>query len=205
MRAEDARMCARHGADIVGFVVDYPRPVPWNLSMEAAKEIMTAAVEAPAQTCVVTGGPPDKILRLAMELKPDYVQLHCGETLEDTAYLVREMGKYDIKVIKTLFPDTPDLEKTAAAFCSAGVDALLFDPRTPDNAVHSAAADLSLFDKLQRAVTCPVGLAGGITPANAAEIVRQSNAQRIDLMTGVELRPGVKDENKVIALFKALR
>jgi len=197
-------MCARHGADVVGFVALYPHPVSWNLDLKTAKELV-AAVGGATKTCIVTGGMPEKIVRLAREAKPDLIQLHCGETLEDTAYLVRELEKDGVKIIKTLFPNTPDLEKTAAAFCAAGVHALLFDPRTPSSPAHGGAADLEVFDALRRAVDCPVILAGGITPENVAEIVRKSGARGIDLMTGVEICPGMKDESKVIALFQALR
>ena len=206
MRPEDVRMCVRLGADILGFVVEYPRPVPWNLSAEAAKELLTITADSRdhAEICVVTGGSPDKILSIAALLKPDYLQLHYGETLSDTIYLVSELGKRGIKIIKALFPDTSDLEKTAEEFCAAGVYALLFDPRAPDNAAKGGTADLSVWSKLQRAVNCPVVLAGGITPENAAEIAGGSGARIIDLMTGVEHSPGVKDENKVIALFKSL-
>jgi phosphoribosylanthranilate isomerase len=203
MREQDVQMCVRHGADIVGFVVEYPRPVPWNLSAAKAKELI-ATVRKPTETCVVTGGSPEHVLRIAMETKPDYIQLHGGETLEDTTTLVSELGKQGVKIIKAIFPDTPDLEKTAADFCAAGVDAVLFDPRTPDNAEHSGTADLSVYQKLQRAVSCPLILAGGVTPENVTEIVRQTKAQMIDLMTGVETCPGIKDEAKVIALFQAL-
>ncbi|MCL2010978.1 MAG: phosphoribosylanthranilate isomerase [Synergistaceae bacterium] len=203
MRPEDAQMCVRLGADILGFVVDYPRPVPWNLSAAAAKDLM-AAVGGRAETCIVTGGRADKILSVATDTKPNYVQLHFRETLPDTMRLAFELGKSGIKIIKTLFPDTPDLEKTAADFCAAGVHALLFDPRTPDNAIRGGVADISVFNKLKHAVSCPVILAGGITPVNAAELVLQSGARIIDLMTGVEHSPGVKDETKVAALFRAL-
>ncbi|MCL2523445.1 MAG: phosphoribosylanthranilate isomerase [Betaproteobacteria bacterium] len=203
MRIEDVRMCVRRGADIVGFVVDYPRPVPWTLSVAQASELM-ATVGGAAQTCVVTGGSPEHVLHIAAQTKPDYVQLHGDETLADTARLVSELGKCGIKVIKALFPDTPDLEQTAVDFCAAGVYAVLFDPRTPHNASHGGAADLSAYQKLRAAVTCPVVLAGGITPENAAAILRQTQAPMIDLMTGVELRPGVKDEARVIALFQAV-
>ena len=204
MRAEDVRMCVRNGADIVGFVVEYPHPVPWNLNVETARELVVSVSE-PAKTCIVTGGSPAKILRLVRETKPNYVQLHDNESLEDTAYLVGELKKYGVKIIKTLFPNTPDLEEAAAAFCAAGVDALLFDPRTPDDAARGGTVDLAVFEKLQSIVSCPVILAGGITPANAEEIVLRSKSRIIDLMTGVEQSPGVKDESKVIALFQALQ
>jgi phosphoribosylanthranilate isomerase len=204
MRTQDVQMCIRHGTDMVGFVVEYPRPVPWNLSAAEAKELI-AAVRKPTETCVVTGGPPDHVLRIAAETQPDYIQLHGGETLKDTVCLVSELGKRGIKVIKALFPDTPDLEKTAADFCTAGVHALLFDPRTPNNASHSGTADLPAYQRLRHAATCPAILAGGITPENAAEIVRQTKTRMIDLMSGVEISPGIKDEAKVAALFQALR
>jgi len=196
-------MCIRHGADMVGFVVEYPRPVPWNLSAAKARQLM-AAVRKPVQTCAVTSGPPDHVLRIAGQTGADCIQLHGSETLADTAYLVRALGQRGVRVIKAVFPDTPDPQQAAADFCAAGVYALLFDPRTPANASHGGAADLALYQKLRRAAGCPVILAGGISAENVAEIVRQSGAPMIDLMTGVETCPGVKDEARVAALFQAL-
>lgn len=204
MHTEDAVMCLRYGADILGFVVDYPRPVPWNLNASSAKELM-ATVSGEAKTCIVTGGAPDKILKLARELRPNYIQLHAGETLAEVSYLVGELEEYGTKIIKSVFPNTPNPERTATDFCAAGIYALLFDARTPDNAATGGAADLSLFRKLQLAASLPVILAGGITPNNVARTVLMSRAQAIDLMSGVERSPGVKDEAKVAALFKALQ
>ncbi len=196
-------MCIRHGADILGFVVEYPHPVPWNLSAASARTLI-AGVGKGAKTCVVTGGPPEHVLRIADETRPDLIQLHGGETLADTARLIGPLSQQGIKIIKAVFPDTPDLENTAAAFGAAGVEAILFDPRTPKNARHGATADLSVYEKLRRAVDCPVILAGGITPNNVSEILRQTGAPIIDLMTGVETAPGFKDETLVSALFQAL-
>ena len=199
----DVRMCAGHGADIIGFVVDYPRPVPWNLGAREAKKLAAAAPPL-LETCVVTGGPPDKILKTVLEIRPDYVQLHGGETLRDTMRLIDELGN-GVKIIKTLFPDTPDLQRSAAEFCEAGVYALLFDPRTPKNAASGGTADIDAFLRLKNAVSRPVVLAGGINPENAAEIIAKSGAEIIDLMTGVERAPGVKDEKKVKLLFENIR
>jgi len=197
-------MCVRHGADILGFVVDYPQETPWNVRAESAKELMKAVSEA-AETCIVTGGAPAKVLNLALKIKPNYVQLHCGETLEDTVYISDKLGKHGIKVIKTLFPQMPDLEKAAKDFSTAGVYALLLDPRTPDNAVAGGAVNLSAYKKLRCAVNCPVILAGGINSENVKEVVFQTEAPIIDLMTGVEHLPGLKDAAKVLAFFQSLR
>ena len=203
-RADDLWMCVRFGADIVGFVVDYPRPVPWNLDLQQASELIKSTPPS-AKTCVVTGGATGKILSLARELRPDYLQLHYGETPEETAYLCGELRELGIRVIKALSPGLPDLEQAAVSFAATGVYALLLDPRTPDNAAHGAGtASFAVYKKVARAVSCPVFLAGGITSANVREAVRQTGAPLIDLMTGVESSPGVKDRAKVAALFAAL-
>ena len=204
MRKDDVSMCLRYGADILGFVVDYPRPVPWNLSAAAARELISA-VSGQTKTCVVTGGSPEKVISLARGLRPYYIQLHANETLADVRCIIRELRGSGVKIIKAIFQNTPDLEAVAADFCALGIHALLFDARTPDRATSSGTVDLSLFQKLQSATNLPIILAGGITPENAAEIIMMSKAKIIDLMTGVEHCPGVKDERKVAALFRALQ
>ncbi|MCL2099740.1 MAG: phosphoribosylanthranilate isomerase [Oscillospiraceae bacterium] len=205
MREDDVRMCITHGTDIIGFVVGYPKYVPWDIDAQKAKKLISLVKGSSAAGCIVTGGAPEKIIETALETEPDYVQLHYGESLEDTAYIANKLKPCGIKIIKTLFPDTPNLEKTAAEFCKLGVYALLFDPRTPENAAAGGGgADISVYTKLKAAADRPVILAGGITPENAAELVCKSGACIIDLMTGVESRPGVKDEKKVKSLFKAL-
>ena len=204
MRADDVRMCVSHGTDIIGFVVDYPRPVAWNLNVESVKKLILS-VSKPSETCIVTGGEKDKIIKLASEIKPNYIQLHYGENLADTTLLVNELKKWNVKIIKTIFPNTKDLEKTCVDFCNAGVYALLFDPRTPNNVSTSGKGDIPAFIKLSQIVKCPTIFAGGITPENVVDIIQKTNAKIIDLMTGVEQSTGIKDEAKVISLFKELR
>jgi indole-3-glycerol phosphate synthase len=207
-RMSDVRVCIRHGTDILGFVVDYPKPVPWNLTAESAKELITATktlTDLTNETCIVTGSSLAHTIKLAETIKPDYIQLHNGESLEYTISLVNELRGSGIKIIKALFPDTPDITKTAVGFCEAGVYALLYDPRTPGNAGSGDIADISGFNRLRSAVRRPVALAGGITPDNVASIIRKAKPAIIDLMTGVESSPGIKDESKVIELFRAIR
>ena len=199
-RLEDVRMCMRHGADVLGFVVDYPKPVPWNLTLNEAKELM-AAVNLPTKTCVVTGGTTKHVYEMAEMLRPHYIQLHWDIPLADPADLVESLKQINVKLIQTIFPNTPDLEQVAADFCHAGVYALLLDPRTP-NGVEGGNADIIIWDKVQNAVTCPVILAGGITPKNVTKLIKGSNIWMIDLMTGVEITPGMKDEGLVVELFK---
>ncbi|HBU13107.1 MAG TPA: N-(5'-phosphoribosyl)anthranilate isomerase [Clostridiales bacterium] len=200
-RAEDVRMCLRYGADILGFVTEYPRPVPWNLDARAAKGLI-GEVCGRAKTCIVTGGVPDKILDIARETTPDYVQLHYNETPEEAALVAQELAGRGIKVIKALAPSAPDLIEAAREFEAAGIYALLLDPRETKNAARGGEIDLAAWQALRDAVCCPVILAGGLAPGNIVEALRRTGARIVDLMSGVESSPGYKDEDKVAALFR---
>jgi len=203
-RLEDVEMCTRLGADVLGFIVDYPQPVPWNLTAAEAKALM-AAVPLPVETCVVTGGTVEQVYAIGAALRPSYIQLHWESSPADSGQLAERLGQLGVKLIQTIFPHTTDLEQTAAVFCRAGVFALLLDPRRPEQAAQGGEADIALWRKIQGAVSCPVILAGGIGPQNAGDFARESGVWMIDLLRGVEQTSGVKDEALVEALFLALR
>ncbi|MGE5580192.1 MAG: phosphoribosylanthranilate isomerase [Bacillota bacterium] len=230
-RACDVRLCGRLGVDIAGLVVEYPLPVPWNLTADEAR-LLIAEVRAPMRSCIVTGGTRDKILTLAKALNPDYVQLHYRETLTDTEYIARELLDLQIGVIKTLplSPDerltqfgTDDIAKCTELLNRAGIYAILVDARSPSNAADTAGArgrrvseggpasegrcaavDSGLYRQIREHARKPVILAGGITPANIPGVLSSARPDIIDMMTGVEDSPGVKNEAKLARVMGAL-
>lgn len=202
-RAEDVQLCIRHGADIVGFVVEYPKPVPWNVTADEAKTLLDA-VNLQAETCIVTGGTAEHVCKLAAKLRPSYIQHHWETTAADLSVLTNALSQLGVKLIQAIFPHTPNFKRTAIDFCRTGVHALLLDPRTPDHAGQGGTADIALWRNIQNAVTCPVILAGGITHENIADFIGEPALWMIDLMTGVEQSPGRKDEPLVKALFHVL-
>lgn len=168
MRAEDVALCCGMGVDICGFVVEYPVEVPWNLPSEACGQLL-ARVSPPAKSCIVTGGPPEKVLSLARKLKPDLVQLHYRETLADTKGLVRALAPYGIGVIKAIPADPAeraaqfgmrDLEGCVRALSGAGVYAILADSRGASNAATGGALDLPFCRQVQATAGCPVAIGG---------------------------------------------
>lgn len=214
MRPQDVRMCCRLGVDICGFVVEYPVEVPWNLTMEQCAQILPL-VTPPATSCIVTGGESSRIIQLALELRPDYVQLHYHEKLEDVISIVHTLSPHGIGVIKTI-PDsaedrlqqfgTDDPVSCARSLAEAGVAMILVDSRGPSNAASTGtAADLSLFKKTRDAVDCPVMLGGGITAENCREIISNIHPDVIDVMSGVESSPGEKSPALVSALVRYAR
>lgn len=201
MREEDVRMCCEMGVDICGFVTEYPLDVPWNLTREQCAALIPQVVP-PTKSCIVTGGASGAVIALALALRPDYVQLHYHETIEDTADIVRVLSPGGIRVIKTISASpeerrsqfkTDDPALCAKLLTDIGVSVILVDSRGPSNASSGgSAADLPLYEKVKKAAGCPVMLGGGIRPDNYSHIAAVYQPDILDVMTGVETVPGVK-------------
>jgi len=198
MRQCDVQLCEELGVDVLGFVVEYPRDVPWNLTREQAKELIAAAKRP---TCMVTGGTPESVIALAEELKPAMVQLHYKETVFDTAEIAATLKQSGIKTIRAVHNDA-DIEE----LCKTEIAAILVDSRTSENAAKSSlAVDTGLFNRIKERSTKPLIIAGGITPDNVSDIIARTGADWIDVMSGVEHSPGDKDKIKIEMLVQRAR
>ena len=218
MREENVDAGIRQSVDILGFVVDYPVPVPWNMELARAEELIKHFRDAAGSSqatgcCVVTGGPVDKILNIERTLHPDYIQLHYKETADDIRAL-KEEG-ITAKIVKTV-PLKPeerlvqsgrsDIAECAKVFEEAGADIVLVDARGPENASNSAGLiDAELYKAVKQAVTIPVMAAGGITPENVRDIVDILQPDIIDMMTGIEISPGIKSEERIESIMRGVR
>jgi phosphoribosylanthranilate isomerase len=236
MREEDVDAGIRQSVDILGFVVDYPVPVPWNMELARAEELIKHFRDAvkdsvsngnslskdsvscgngshETRCCVVTGGPVDKILNIDRVLRPDYIQLHYKETADDIKAL--KAAGITAKIVKTVplkqedrmtQSGRADIAECARAFEEAGADIVLVDARGPENASNSAdLIDAELYRAVKQAVTIPVMAAGGITPENVRDIVDILQPDIIDMMTGIEISPGIKSEERIISLMRGVR
>ena len=195
MSKQDVELCESLGVDVLGFVVEYPREVPWNLTRDRAKELIAVAKRP---TCMVTGGTTESIVSLAKELKPDMVQLHFNETVAQTAEIAKELTRWNIQTIQAV-----DSESDIESLCETDIAAILVDSRTHENAAkNTETIDIGLFNRIKERSGKPLIIAGGITPENVCEIVACTEADWIDVMTGVERSPGNKDRAKIEALVK---
>ncbi len=133
-------------------------------------------------------------------VKPDVVQFHGTETPEWCA-LVRDQLK--LEVWKALgVKDAPTLAKSARY--NGKADRLLFD--APAKALPGGTGtsfDWSLLTEFDHQL--PWGLAGGLTPENVADAIRQTGATLVDTSSGVESAPGVKDIRKIAAFCDAAK
>lgn len=132
----------------------------------------------------------------------DAIQLHGQETPERTAQV---KARFDLPVWKALSIASAADVARAASYAGAA-DLVLFDAKTPKGALPGGMGlsfDWSLVADWKGPVAW--GLAGGLTPENAAEAVRLTRAPLIDTSSGVESAPGIKDIGRIAAFCAAVR
>jgi phosphoribosylanthranilate isomerase len=191
---DDALFCASCGADFLGFIF-----VPWSprhIEPEKAGAIATRLREsghAPKFVGVFQDASPDYIREIINVAGLDLVQLHGSESEED-------IGALGIPAIKTLHvADTlPDTQATPTAAW------LLFDTYDERRAGGTGKRfEWSLLATYDRSK--PFFLSGGLTPDNVAAAITLVRPDAIDVASGVEASPGVKDQAKVARLFERVR
>lgn len=195
-REEDALRAAELGADFLGFI--FVPSSPRFVTPERARDIAAAVREArgesaPKLTGVFYDHGPDYIREVASVATLDLAQLHGNESEDDIAAL-------DIPVVKSLrVGDT--LPDTHAAPTAAW---LLFDTYDERRAGGTGRRfDWSLLAMYER--TKPFFLSGGLTPDNVVAAITLVRPDAIDLSSGVESEPGVKDHAKLEKLFERIR
>ena len=189
------------GAAFVGAVV-FPKS-PRHLEPVHAATLFERARNR-ARVVAVTVDADDALLTaLALILKPDLIQLHGSETPERARQVRTLTGA---SVIKALLVRTA-ADLAAAAEWEEVADHLMFDARPPEGSDLpggvGARFDWTLL--AGRTFRRPWFLAGGLTPDNVAEAVRITGAPMVDVSSGVETAPGVKDPGLIAAFLEATR
>ena len=189
------------GADMVGFVF-FP-PSPRNISFETARAL-ESRVKGKARKVALTVDADDTLLASIIEaLKPDMLQLHGHETPQRVAVVRESFGLPVMKVlpIETKSDLLPISSHTGVA------DRLLFDARAPREATRPGGLgkpfDWHLLENLDLSI--PFMLSGGLNAGNVAQALRITRAPGVDVSSGVEGAPGVKDPEKIRAFIRAAR
>lgn len=188
------------GARMVGFVV-FPKSLR-HLSRDQLAAL-TARARGRVETVVVTVDADDETLAgLAAIAQPDWIQLHGSEAPGRVADAARYAGRGVIKALGVARSE--DLAK-AAAF-EPIVDMLLFDAKPPAGGLpggNAVAFDWNIL--AGRRFSRPWLLSGGLTPENVGEAIRLSGAALVDVSSGVESAPGLKDPAKIAQFLAAAR
>jgi phosphoribosylanthranilate isomerase len=188
------------GARFVGFVLF--EPSPRHLSFEQAQTLI-GRVNGRAETVIVTVDADDALLgAIKATLGPDYLQLHGRETPLRVAQAGQLVGAKTIKAVGVARRE--DLTQ-AAAFADAA-DMLMFDAKPPAGGLpggNALAFDWGLLAGQRFAGAW--FLSGGLTPENVGEATATSGAGFVDVSSGVESAPGLKDPSKIAQFLAAVR
>jgi phosphoribosylanthranilate isomerase len=187
------------GARFTGFVFYPPSPRSLGVAQAAA---LVGGVPPDITRVGVFVDPDDALLDNVLSKMPlDMVQLHGSETATRAEAIKRRFGIKVMKAIKV----ASALDLQAAKDFLGSIDWLMFDAKAPKDMAGALPGGNALaFDwELLRQKNWPLPwmLSGGLTVENLAEAVKISRATAVDVSSGVEMRPGVKDPVKVRAFL----
>lgn len=179
-RPEDARFAEQEGADAIGVVLfsDSKR----NVSVERAQEIFSSVGPFTTTVAVTHTRSADEIEQI-LSIGPSAIQIFFPFAFEKRpkARIIRAVARGD------------PLPKDA--------DAIIVD----DSHGGGRHCDLVYAEELVRHSPVPVILAGGLTPDNVGEAIRRVRPYAVDVATGTERSPGIKDEEKIHKFIAACR
>ena len=189
------------GADMVGFVF-FP-PSPRHLQFDVARAL-GQRVRGRAQKVALTVDADPAFLQSIVEaLGPDILQLHGAESVAQITAIRRKFGLQVMKAVPIAVKE--DLARIGTYATVA--DRLLFDARAPRDATRPGGLgntfDWHLLKNVRSGV--PFMLSGGLDATNIVDALRITCATGIDVSSGVERAPGVKDVDKMIAFVRAAR
>jgi phosphoribosylanthranilate isomerase len=202
-RAEDAIAAARLGAGYVGAILATSLR---QVDEAAARSVFSAAGTGIAKVAVFSGGAIEDIAAVAARASADIIQLH-GDIGPATIEALRARFPGKIWAVVAVDPDgrllSPHVDELARE-----ADALLFDTRVSGKSGGTGVTfDWSrLVDTVDRARRdTKVALAGGLEAGNVAEAIRMLRPDIVDVSSGVEASPGIKDHSRMLAFAEAVR
>jgi phosphoribosylanthranilate isomerase len=197
---DQVRWAVEAGARYIGFV--FFAKSPRNVAIETAAALALEVPPGVAKVALVVD-PDDALLDEILARVPiDMLQLHGGETPARVAQIRAAHGLPVMKAVGIAGPD--DVAKLDSY--SPVADQLLVDAKPPKGAPLPGGTGVPFDWGLLRGYRFqrPWMLAGGLTPQNVVAAVKLTGARQVDVSSGVESAPGVKDEALVRAFLRAV-
>lgn len=186
------------GASHIGYI--FFAKSPRNISPDDAAVLAKLARDKVIQTVVTVNADDAFLDEIVDKVSPDLLQLHGSETPER----IREIkDRFGLPVMKAFsIRESQDLDNTKAY--EGVADQFLFDAKPPKGADLPGGNGISFDWNLLRDFTSatPYMLSGGLDADNIEEAILRSGATAIDLSSGVESAPGIKDIAKIETLLK---
>lgn len=191
--AETLHAALQAGADYVGFVF-FPKS-PRHVAIETAAELAEQARGRAKIVALVVNAPDETIDEIVSRVAPDILQLHGTETPQRVAEV---KAKFGLPVIKAIAVSSAADAAHAISYTDVA-DLILFDAKAPATSDvpggHGKPFDWTVLQPLAGKFRFMLG--GGLNPDNVAEAIRITGAAAVDVSSGVESRPGIKDTERV--------
>jgi len=200
-RVEDLRAAVASGADALGFIVGVPASTR-NLSLEKAARLVRQVPVFTSSVIVMVPRALDDLTEAYETIRPNILQIH-GD------------GVPSVEEIREAIPGAPLIkgirsepgEAMRAAEEAAGFDAIQLDTFSPR--MHGGTGivhDWRISEKIRKNVgPRRLILAGGLNPSNVQEAIRRVRPYAVDVSTGVESSPGIKDHEKIASFIENVR
>ncbi|MEL7280391.1 MAG: phosphoribosylanthranilate isomerase [Pseudomonadota bacterium] len=189
------------GADYLGFNF-FPKS-PRFVSFDTAAGLMASVPEHVLNVALVVNENDKTLAALVETAKPNILQLHGSETPSRVAEVKARFGLPVMKAIGIAdADDLPQIEAFAPV-----VDHLLIDAKPPKGSDRPGGNAVTFDWTLLagRDISVPWLLAGGLVPENVAEAIARTGARQVDVSSGVESAPGIKDAGRMRAFITATR
>jgi phosphoribosylanthranilate isomerase len=201
-RPDDVAAVAAAGAQYAGFV--FFEKSPRNVNIETARALALAAPVGLAKVALVVDARDAELDAIVGAVPLDMLQLHGHESPERVSEL---RARYGLPVMKAVgVAEAEDMAQIA--LYEEVADQLLIDAKPPKGADLPGGNGLAFDWRLlsgRKYWRKPWMLAGGLTPQNVHQAVQMTGARQVDVSSGVEAGPGVKDAGKIAAFVAALR
>ncbi|MDP3860052.1 MAG: phosphoribosylanthranilate isomerase [Phaeovulum sp.] len=199
--ADHVAAAAKAGANYLGLVF-FPRS-PRFLTLLQAQKLALVVPAGIAKVGLVVDADDTTLDALLAEVPLDMLQLHGRESV---ARVAEVRSRYGLPVMKAIGVAT-EADLALVAEYGRVADQILVDAKPPAGADlpggNGRAFDWTLLSR--RRWPCPWMLAGGLTPANVAEAIYLTGAKQVDVSSGVEIAPGVKDAGLIADFIAAAR
>ncbi len=211
-RSQDVQAAVQAGADAVGFVF-YP-PSPRAVTAEQVVKLIESVSPFVQPVGLFVDIQEAELLDILKTVRIDLLQFHGNETPEQCARLAALTGKRWIKAVQ-MKPDV-DINPIIASYRAVGASGILLDAWHPDLFGGTGHAfDWRSFPQFEQSPDddvedqsnhqCPLILAGGLTPDNVADAIRQARPFAVDVSGGVESAKGIKDSTLIQRFIAAVQ
>ena len=196
--SDTMEVALKHSADFVGLVF-FARS-PRNVTLRQATSL-AAQAKGRAKVVTLLVDADDALLdAIATDVQPDLIQAHGKETPERLAAMKKRTG---IPVYKALRVATVEHVAQAALYTTSPF--ILYDALPPEGSVLPGGNGLAFDWSILETAKAPFMLAGGLTPGNVADAIAKTRAAMVDVSSGVEASPGVKDARLITKFIEAAK